>query len=264
MKEHEEGYSMPLSAPTYTAPPFEAMEEGKILLMVYRADKKAVAWEVPEPLKPYGDGTMLAWIGDMRQPSHSVGLYHECLTGIKVRYGDKVGWYINYIWVDHDMALTFEREIYGWPAHLCETTALRFHGSQVLGDCTRYGETLMRMSMNVTSLPPKGRTKPLEDEIAKMSGGTWLQIRKFPAPARGVKPIKEVLEIPPTDFKLHETWSGSMTLELGKSGMYPNLHALEPKEILGCYLIRASWIVPYPTVLWTNREGGGGAKGRKR
>lgn len=264
MKEHEEGYSMPLAAPTYTPPPFEAMEEGKILLMVYRADKKAVAWEVPEPLKPVGDGTMLAWIGDMRQPSHSVGLYHECLTAIKVRYGDKVGWYINYIWVDHDMALTFEREIYGWPAHLCESTALRFHGSQVLGDCTRYGEPLMRMSMNVTSVPPKGRVKPLEDEIARLSGGTWLQIRKFPAPERGGRPIKELLEIPSTDFKLHETWSGSMTLELGKSGLYPNLHALEPKEILGSYLIRASWIVPYPVLLWSNRGGAGGAKKGKR
>ncbi|MBR46065.1 MAG: hypothetical protein CMM31_06240, partial [Rhodospirillaceae bacterium] len=93
MKEHEEGYAMPLSAPSYTPPPFESTERSQILLVLYKGDVDAVAWEVPEPLEPFGDGTMLAWVGDMCQPSHTLDLYRECLTAIKVRYGDVVGWY---------------------------------------------------------------------------------------------------------------------------------------------------------------------------
>ncbi|MFP6777879.1 MAG: acetoacetate decarboxylase family protein, partial [Alphaproteobacteria bacterium] len=107
MKEHEEGYAMPLSAPTFTPPPFESTERSQILLVLYRGDPDAVAWEVPEPLEPFGDGTMLAWVGDMCQPSHTLDLYRECLTAIKVRYGDTIGWYVNFIWVAHDMALLF-------------------------------------------------------------------------------------------------------------------------------------------------------------
>ena len=109
MKENEEGYAMPLSAPTYTRPPFESTERSQIILVLYRGDKDAVAWEVPEPLEPYGDGTMLAWVGDMCQPSHTLDLYRESLTAIKVKYKGMVGWYINFIWVAHDIALLFER-----------------------------------------------------------------------------------------------------------------------------------------------------------
>ena len=138
MKEKEEGYSMPLSAPTFTRPPFASTERSQILLVVYKADPEAVAWEVPEPLEPIGDGTMLAWIGDMCQPSHTIDLYHECLTAIKIRYKKMEGWYVNFIWVAHDMALAFEREIYGWPAHICDDGRLGFHGSQIMGDCTRW------------------------------------------------------------------------------------------------------------------------------
>ena len=173
MKEHEEGYSMPLAAPTYTAPPFYATPDSRILMMAYRADPAAVAFEVPAPLEPVEPNLMLAWIGDMGQPTHTIDLYHECLTGIKVRFKEWSGWYINYIWVDHDMALTFEREIYGWPANLCDNDPLLFHGSQVIGHCNRAGEALMRLSMNVTSPPPACRKdSAIEDRFGELIGVT--------------------------------------------------------------------------------------------
>ena len=189
----------------------------------------------------------------MGQPTHRIDVYHEALTAIKVKYQQWSGWYINYIWVDHDMALTFEREIYGWPANLCESTALQFHGSQILADCVRYGERLMRISMNITSPPPPGREMPLEDEFGRLVGGDFLQIRKFPAPQKDGKPIKQLLLIPSTDFKVHEIWSGPAVLELGSSGLYPHLHKLNPIEILGAWYTKSSWIVPYPEILWENK-----------
>lgn len=250
MKRDEEGYTMPLSAPTFSAPPFAATADSRILYMVFTAEPDAVAWEVPEPLTVDPRGHVLAWVGDMGQPSHTIDLYHEALTAIRVRYEQWSGWYINYIWVDHDMALTFAREIYGWPANLCESTDLRFHGSQIFGECVRYGESLMRMSINITSPPPLGRPQPLEEVFTELAGGDFLQIRKFPAPEQDGQPIKQLLLIPSQDFKIHEIWSGNGVLELGKSGLYPHLHKLDPQEVLGAWYLKASWVVPHPQLIW--------------
>ncbi len=244
---------MPLAAPAFTPPPFQAMPDGRLLLVIFEADQKALAYEVPEPLRPSEDNLCLAWIGDMRQPTHTVNLYHECLTAIKTKYKRWVGWYINYVWVSHDMALTFSRELYGWPAQLCEDTPLRFVGSQIFAECRRYGEQLMRMSFNVTSPPVHSRKKSLEDEFFKLIAGDWLQVRKFPSPEAKGKPIKQLFLIPTTDFKLHEIWSGPAILELGKSGYYPHLHKMNPTKLRGAWYLKSEWTVPHAKLLWEKR-----------
>jgi len=250
MKPDEEGYSMPLSAPTFSAPPFAATAQSQILYMIFTADPDALAWEVPEPLEVDHRGHVLAWIGDMGQPSHTIDIYHEALTAIRVRYKQWHGWYINYIWVDHDMALTMARELYGWPANICESTDLRFHGSQIFGECVRYKEELMRMSINITSPPTVGRSVPLENEFGELAGGDFLQIRKFPAAQENTPAIKQLLLIPSQDFEIHEIWSGNGALEFGKSGLYTHLHKLDPREVLGAWYLKASWTVPHPRLLW--------------
>ena len=254
MKKSEEGYSMPLGAPTFTTPPFEATQEGKMLMSFYKADKEACKWELPEPLQ-LEDNIVLAWIGDMRQPSHTIENYHECLTAIKVRYEKWVGWYINYIWVDHDMALTFEREIYGWPANLCENTPLNIVGSQVIGECIRYGEPLMKMSFNVTSVPKYGRSSPdpHEEKFINLIAGDFLQIRKFPPPEKDGKPIKDLVLIPTTNFTINEVWEGNCKTTLYESGLYPHLDKLKPIEVLGSFYLKCGWIVPYPQIIWKEK-----------
>ncbi len=250
MKPHEEGYSMPLGAPLYAEPPFGGGDDGAVILMAYRADPEAVAWEVPEPLEPDGSGLMFGWAGDLCQPPHTMGLYHECVLGIKVRYEDYSGWYVPYIFVDHDMALTFEREIYGWPAALCDPTPLATVGSQVIGRCTRNGEELMHLSMNVTSQPTERRTASIEDEFWDHLGGTFIQLRKLPHPAKGGKPIRQLLDVPPHDFTLREISSGDGTLALGKSGLFHHMHKLEPIEVLGTWHVKARWVLEHPVVIW--------------
>jgi len=252
MKEHEEGFSMPLGAPLYQEPPFWGMPKGALMLMAYKADPEAVAWEVPEPLEVDEPGLMFAWFSDLSQPTHTIDLYHECVLGIKIRFEDYRGWYIPYIWVDHDMALTFSRELYGWPAALCDPTPLRTRGSQIFGECIRYDEPLMRMSMNVTSPPPQGREASIEDEFWQHLDGNWIQVRKLPNPAKGGKPIKQVLNIPPEDFKINEIWSGPATLDISKSGRFPNIHNLNALEVLGSWYLKSEWVVPWPEVIWSN------------
>ena len=250
MKPHEEGYSMPLGAPLYAPPPFGGGDRGGLILMTYRADPDEVAWEVPEPLEPAGDGLMFAWASDLCQPPHTMDLYHECVLGIKIRYRDIEGWYVPYIFVDHDMAMTFEREIYGWPAAICDSTPLEFHGSQIIGNCVRYGEKLMHLSMNVTSEPPERRTADVEGDFWKQMDGTFLQLRKLPHPAKDGKPIRQLLDVPPRDMEIKEIWQGGGTLELGKSGLFHHMHKLNPVEVLGTWFLRSRWVLHHPEVIW--------------
>jgi len=249
MKKDEEGFSMPLSAPAYAPPPYWARPEGKLLLVFFYPDRRALEYEVPEPLTVARDAMCLAWLSDLSQPPHTFGFYHEALTAIRVQYKDTTGWYINYLWTSNDQAMLFARELYGWPAQLCDDERLRYNGSQVLGECNRNGVRLMRIVFSVNSPPPSRREKPLEDDFLKLFAGDFLQIRKIPSPEKEGKPLRQLIHIPGEDYRCHELWKGDATLELGKSGYYPNLSRMNPTEIEGAYFSRAEWVVPYSKII---------------
>jgi len=252
VKEKQEGFSMPLSAPAYTGPPYWARPDSKLLLVFFYADRKALEYEVPEPLDLAEDPTCFAWMGDLSQPPHTFDFYHECLTAVRVKFQDITGWYINYIWTSNDQAMLFAREVYGWPAQLCEDNRLMYNGSQILAECNRNRVCLMRAVFNVTSPPPTRRSEHLQDGLFKLLEGDFLQPRKIPSPEEGGKALKHLIRIPAEDFKCHEVWQGTATLELGKSGYYPNLYNMNPTEIIAAYFIRAEWIVPHCKIIWQN------------
>jgi len=249
MKKEQEGFSMPLSAPAYAPPPYWARPEGKLLLVFFRVDRKVLEYEVPEPLTPAPDSMCLAWISDLSQPPHTFDFYHEALTAIRVKYKDITGWNINYIWTSNDQAMLFARELYGWPAQLCNDERLRYNGSQILGECNRNKVRLMRIVFNVNSPPPSKREKSLEDDFFQLLAGDFLQIRKIPSPEKGGKPIRQLIHIPSEDYRCHELWKGDATLELGKSGYHPNLYKMNSTEIVGAYFSRAEWVVPYSKII---------------
>jgi acetoacetate decarboxylase len=249
MKKEEEGFSMPLSAPAYAPPPYWARPEGKLLFVFFRANKEALEHEIPEPLTLAPNAMCLAWLGDLSQPPHTFEFYHEVLTAIQVQYKNMIGWCINYIWTSNDQAMLFARELYGWPAQLCDDERLKYYGSQILGECNRAGVRLMRIVFSVNSPPPSKREASLEKDFLNLLEGDFLQIRKIPSPEKGGKPLRQLIHIPVVDFRCHEFWKGEGTVELGKSGYYPNLHRMNPTEIVAAYFARAEWIVPYSKIL---------------
>ncbi len=98
-----------------------------------------------------------------------------------------------------------------------------------------------------------GRPEPLENQFGALLDGKFLQVRKFPAPAKDGKPIKQLLDIPTLDYTVHEIHKGNATVEMGHSGLYPTLAGLAPKETVGAWYVRASWYLDYPIVLWDNQ-----------
>jgi len=107
----------------------------------------------------------------------------------------------------------------------------------------------MRIVLSVTSPPPSKREKSLENDFLNLLAGDFLQIRKIPSPEKEGKPFRHLIHIPVVDFQCHEVWKGDATVELGKSGYYPNLYRMNPTEIVGGYYARAEWIVPYSKIL---------------
>ncbi|MBT6830017.1 MAG: hypothetical protein HOA58_10905 [Rhodospirillaceae bacterium] len=105
---------------------------------------------------------------------------------------------------------------------------------------------------NSTDVAPMGRAEPSENKFAELTAGKFLQVRKFLAPAKGAKPIKQRLEIPTLDYTVHEIHAGNAAVEMGQSGPYPTLAGLAPKTITGAWYVRASWWLDYPLVLWEN------------
>jgi acetoacetate decarboxylase len=249
MKKDQEGFSMPLSAPSYAPPPYWNRPEGKVLLVFFQADRKTLEYEIPEPLTLAPDAMCLAWLGDLSLPPNIFEFYHEVLTAIRVQYKNIAGWYINYIWTSSDQVMLLSRELYGWPAQLCDDERLRYNGSQILGECNRNGVRLMRILFSVNSPPPSKREKSLESDFLRLLAGDFLQIRKIPSPEEGGNPLRHLIHIPVVDFRCHELWKGDATVELGKSSYYPNLYRMNPAEIISAYFARAEWIVPYSKIV---------------
>ena len=244
---------MPLSAPAYTSPPFWAMPGGRLLFVFFQADIEAMRFEVPTPLVLHHQNTAFAWIGDLIQSPHTMTPYHESLIAVKVRYKTHDGWYLPYLWTSNDESTIFARELYGWPSQLSDNDPIQIEGSQIQAMCRRRGELLMRISLNITSPPPQSRQKSLEDRFNKLIAGDWLQVRKIPSPEKNGKPLKQLLHIATTDFKLHEIWEGNAVLEIGASGYYPNLHRLQPRKILGAFYTKPEWLVPHAKIIWQKK-----------
>lgn len=108
----------------------------------------------------------------------------------------------------------------------------------------------MRVNFNSTDVAPMGRAQPSENSFGELMAGKFLHVCTFPAPAKGAKPIKQLLETPTLDYTVYEIHASNTTVRMGQSGLYPTLAGLAPKEITGAWYVRASWWLDYPVVLW--------------
>jgi len=243
--------AMPLSAPAYAGPPYLMSSESRAINVFYRTDPTALRREIPYPLEPDDDPMVRVMVGDMVQPPHSIAIYHEGVISVRVRFGDRRGWYTPYIWTHSDEAMLVGRELYGWPKLICDDGRLTFVGNQIFGEIRRRGELLVRVSFQVTSPPPGRRDVPEEERLKNiLLGSDLLQVRYFPSPEKNGRPLRQVVLIKLEDVQIAEIWGGNATVELFPSGAYPNLHRLVCLEpVYACY-VRPQFILPHGQVLW--------------
>jgi acetoacetate decarboxylase len=253
MKKEQEGFSMPLSNPSYGPPPYKMLPSTKVLNVYFEANRKAMEFEVPEPLELAPDTIAQVWIGDMVQPPHSYAYYHEGVVAILVQYKGKVGWFTPYGWTHTDEPLLQGREVFGIHQVLCEDTPLQFKGHQIQGVIKRYSETLMRISFNITSPPPEFREKKDEKTFLKYTNIPFYMLRKIPSPEKNGKAIRQLILSPYSEVTIEEIWTGDAIVEFGKSAYCPNLYKLEPTRYLYASYSRPSWILGYGKILWEDK-----------
>ncbi|NWF94744.1 MAG: acetoacetate decarboxylase family protein [Candidatus Thorarchaeota archaeon] len=142
----ERGYSVPLSSPLYSRPPYH-YDGAKIFLALFYASEDTVRELLPPPLKPSDMRLMGVMFGE--QPCRETGRFMESGVLIQCLYPnpdtgqDEVGVYFSHNYGDTDVSLVSGREIWGYPRKLGVTT-MEWSGDTLEAKTVRDGITVLR------------------------------------------------------------------------------------------------------------------------
>jgi len=145
------GYSMPSTAPFFPEPPFY-FKDNKIISIVFATTKEALRELVPAPLVPNPQNLAYIYIGILNVTQR--GAYKEAGIGIPAFFGEKIGNYLLYLYLNEAFAIVPGREIWGWPKKDAEIIFTEekgaYHASVV-----RAGTTIIDLSLdNLEAVEP--------------------------------------------------------------------------------------------------------------
>jgi acetoacetate decarboxylase len=138
------GYSMPSTSPLYPQPPFY-FENNKIISVVFTTTKDALRELVPAPLVPNPQNLAYIYLGILNVPQR--GFYKEAGIGIPAVFGDQIGNYLLYLYLDEAFAIVPGREIWGWPKKDAELSIVEENGSYH-ASVSRLGATIIQLSLD--------------------------------------------------------------------------------------------------------------------
>jgi acetoacetate decarboxylase len=138
------GYSMPSTSPLYPEPPFY-FENNKIISIVFTTTKEALQELVPAPLLPNLQNLAYIYIGILNVPQR--GVYKEAGIGIPTFFGEKIGNYLLYLYLDEAFAIVPGREIWGWPKKDAEIIFTEGKGAYN-ATVNRAGATIISLSLD--------------------------------------------------------------------------------------------------------------------
>ncbi len=145
------GYSMPSTSPLYPQPPFY-FENNKIISSVFTTTPEALRELVPAPLLPNPQNLAYIYIGIFNVPQR--GIYKEAGIGIPAIFGEKIGNYVLYLYLDEAFAIVPGREIWGWPKKEAEITFTEERGLYN-ASVNRLGTTIINLSVdNLEAIEP--------------------------------------------------------------------------------------------------------------
>lgn len=223
------------------------------LHVAFRAEPARIAQFLPPGLEPLDSGEGWAMIAEMakvsadnpdqawQDPARST--YNEGVLGFYCRHGDKIGRYSALVWVDRDWSLGMS-QIFGWSKRLATVDRTRLQplnpafkppgpGVRVGGTVSRYGATVMRLSVSI----PEGAA-PLE-RLPGHGASTFLY-RYIASPSPDVPEVEQLFELPLTGTRASPVWAGSGTIEFGASPD-EELNGLGDITITGGYLYQRGW-----------------------
>lgn len=219
----------------------------------FRADPARIAALLPPGLEPLDTGEGWAMIAEMTKvsadnpdqawhdPARST--YNEGVVGFYCRFGDRIGRYSAFVWVDRDWSMGMG-PIFGWSKRLAQVDRTRLQamnpglkplgaGVRAGGTVHRYGATVMRLSVAI----PDGAA-PL-DRLPGHSASTFLY-RYVASPSPDAADLEQLFELPLVGTQMSPVWAGSGALSFGEAPD-EELAGLGPIETTGGYIYQRGW-----------------------
>lgn len=205
------GYSMPVDAPAYQAPPYH-YRNAQAIAVKFETDLDAALEVLPAPLELIEPAT--ANLSFYWYPFTTFGPYHEAILRLYARHEGKPLTYIQQIFVDTEPPMLAGREIWGFPKKLAAIGFKRerdmIFGTLERPTGVRLATVIVRPEQPISNLPSSGPTTGL---------------RIIPAAEAGAKrPACAELIAAHTEHIIREAWEGTGSIS------FPDHSALDPVD----------------------------------
>lgn len=219
----------------------------------FRADPAKIARFLPPGLEPLETGDGWAMVAEMakvsvenpeqawEQPARSS--YNEGLVGFYCRFGERVGRYSAFVWVDRDWSLGMGA-IFGWSKRLAQIDRTRPQamnpalvapgpGARLGGTVARQGHTVLRVQVAL------GEDARVIDALPGYAAGTFLY-RYIPSPSPDVDDIEQLFDLPFSNVSVSPIWAGTGSVSFGDAPD-EELADLGSVEVTGGYVYQRGW-----------------------
>lgn len=224
VKPLKRGFSTPILAPTYPAPPYHYVD-ARLFLALFNPPEEAVQGLLPKPLQP--SQMPLAGLLFAEQPCKETGTFMEsallvqCLFDNPESKEEEVGVHFAYNYVDTDVAMAAGREIWGYPRKIADIS-LEMKGKKVIGTTVRDKTTLFKAICN------------LDDEGEWIDSGPNVNVKIIPS-ATGKGHDAAVVTAAYLEYTIKNGLSGEVEIEF-QSGPRDDLSSVKMEmPMIGLY-----------------------------
>lgn len=211
------GYSMPLMAPEYGAPP-RTYHDSKLVLITFKTTPEILQKLVPKPLTPNPENLVSVYMGEFNAPDYSSGEYEfkggsylEAGFVTSTTFEKQSGGYSLFLYLNKPMPTMSGREIWGFPKKDADIVMTEDKGNITI-TMVRLGKVLMKASFQRGE-----KVEPLPKTNPKLR----YNLKFIPSVKRNAPP--DVMQITSyiQDSKVKELYKGKATLELAGTSVDP-------------------------------------------
>ena len=238
------GFSMPLTAPEYGAPP-RAYHDSKLVSITFKTTPEILRKLVPKPLAPNQDNLVTLYIGRFNTPDYKNGAYLfkgdsylEAGFVVPASFEKQSGGYSLFLYLNKTAPAISGREIWGFPKKEADITMVEDKGNITI-TMERLGAMLLKATFQlgekvdpVPQRPPRAR----------------YNLKYIPSVKKNAPP--DVMQL--TSFMqvntLKELYKGKAILQLGGTSVDP-LGDIPVLEIVKAELMVIDGTVDYGEVI---------------
>jgi hypothetical protein len=221
--------------------------------VTFRAEPARIAPFLPPGLEPLDTGEGWAMIAEMAKVSTSApeqawedpcrSTYNEGVVGFYCRFGQRIGRYTAFVWVDRDWSLGMG-SIFGWSKRLAQVDRTRVQptnpGLRAIGPGCRLGGTVHRQGHTAlrvqVTLPEDAKTL---SALPGYAAATFLY-RYIPSPSPDVRDVEQLFDLPFSNVSMSQIWAGDGTVDFGEAPD-EELATLGPVQATGGYIYQRGW-----------------------